>query len=173
MNPTLHQLSLPGGMLARGFWLYVWKVTDHSGKQWLYVGRTGDSSSPNAQSPFSRLSQHLGGNRRGNALRRNLAREGVDADRCRSFELTCYGPILPECASMDEHGPSRDIMAGLEKGLRDALHTAGYRLLNEVKSRHPADEMKMAKVLGAFASRFSKLTDKGSKRSQPAEQVTA
>lgn len=159
MNAALHHLSLPGAMLARGFWLYVWEVTDYSGKPWLYVGRTGDSSSTNAQSPFSRLSQHLGSNRRGNALRRNLTQAGVDADTCRSFELSCYGPILAECATMEEHGPSRDFMAGLEKGLREALHTAGYRLLNEVKSRHPIDELKMAEVLDAFAGRFSRLVD--------------
>ena len=140
MRAQLHELSLPGAMLARGFWLYVWEVTDGSGRQWLYVGRTGDSSSPNAQSPFSRLSQHLGGNRRGNALRRNLARVGVNPDTCRSFELSCYGPVLPECEDMERHRPSRDIMAGLEKGLRDALHAAGYNLLNEVKSRHPIDQ---------------------------------
>jgi hypothetical protein len=67
MKPALHQLSLPGAMLARGFWLYVWEVTTTSGEKWLYVGRTGDSSSPNAQSPFARLSQHLSQNPRGNA----------------------------------------------------------------------------------------------------------
>jgi hypothetical protein len=162
MKPALHNRSLPGAMLARGFWLYVWEITDRSGKQWLYVGRTGDSSSPNAQSPFSRLSQHLGSNRRANALRRNLERVGVEPDSCRAFELTCYGPILPECADMDTHGPSRNVMAGLEKGLRDALHTAGYRLLNEVKSRHPIDERKLAKVIQAFSGEFSKLLNAGS-----------
>jgi hypothetical protein len=157
MKPALHQLSLPGAMLARGFCLYVWEVTTASGDKWLYVGRTGDSSSPNAQSPFSRLSQHLSQNPKSNALRRNLMRAGVDADLCQSFELSCYGPILPEGASMDKHRPSRDIMAGLEKGLRDALHTAGYQLLNEVKSRHPIDESLMVGVLKAFAERFSRL----------------
>ena len=157
MNAALHQLSLPGAMLARGFWLYVWEVTTNSDEKWLYVGRTGDSSSPNAQSPFSRLSQHLSQNPKSNALRRNLIRASVDADSCRSFELICYGPILAECATMDLHRPARNIMAGLEKGLRDALHTAGYRVLNEVKSRHPIDQSRMAKVLNAFAVRFSKL----------------
>jgi hypothetical protein len=157
MKATLHQLSLPGGMLARGFWLYVWEVTDVNDKKWLYVGRTGDSSSPNAQSPFARLSQHLGSNRRGNALRRNLTNAGVEVDSCESFELICYGPILPECADMDMHRPSRDVMAGLEKGLRDALHNAGYNLLNEVKSRQPIDKAQLADVVVAFAKRFSML----------------
>jgi hypothetical protein len=158
MKAKMHHLPLPGAMLARGFWLYVWEVTDRSGKRWLYVGRTGDSSSPNAQSPFTRLSQHLGSNRRGNALRRNLEHVGVEPDSCRAFELTCYGPILPECADMETHGPSRDIMAGLEKGLRDALNTAGYRLLNEVKSRHPIEQPLMSSVLKSFATRFKKLS---------------
>ncbi len=157
MKPALHQLSLPGAMLSRGFWLYVWEVTTTSGEKWLYVGRTGDSSSPNAQSPFTRLSQHLSMNPKTNALRRNLARAGVDANECCSFDLHCYGPILPECLTMEEHRPSRDIIAGLEKGLRDALHTAGYRVLNEVKSRKAIHESLMPDVLKAFAGSFSKL----------------
>jgi hypothetical protein len=162
MKPALYQLSLPGAMLARGFWLYVWEVTTASGDRWLYVGRTGDSSSPNAQSPFSRLSQHLSQNPKSNALRRNLLRAGVDADSCSSFDLYCYGPVLPECSDMEQHGPSRDRMAGLEKGLRDALHAAGYRVLNDIKSRHPIDESLMLGVLKAFASRFSRLIGVGS-----------
>ena len=157
MNPALHQLSLPGAMLARGFWLYVWEVTTASGDKWLYVGRTGDSSSPNAQSPFSRLSQHLSQNPKSNALRRNLMRAGVDSDSCSSFDLYCYGPVLAECSTMDLHRPARDTMAGLEKGLRDALHTAGYRVLNEIKSRQAIDELLMAEVLKAFSGQFSRL----------------
>lgn len=43
MKAARHHLSLPGAMLARAFWLYVWEVTDQAGKEWLYVGRTGDS----------------------------------------------------------------------------------------------------------------------------------
>ena len=157
MKPALHQLSLPGAMLARGFWLYVWEVTTTTGEKWLYVGRTGDSSSPNAQSPFARLSQHLSQNPRGNALRRNLTRAGVDADTCNSFELSCFGPIMPECSTMDLHRPSRDKIAGLEKGLRDALHKAGYHLLNEVKCKQAADALLMRQVLAAFAAKFVKL----------------
>ena len=44
--------------LERGFWLYVW-VIDGAGDTLHYVGRTGDSSSSNAQSPFNRMGQHL------------------------------------------------------------------------------------------------------------------
>ncbi len=63
MKAALHQLSLPGG-----FWFCVWEVTSGSGDEWLYVGRTRDSSSPNAQSPFFRLSQHLSQDPKGNVL---------------------------------------------------------------------------------------------------------
>ena len=162
MKPALHQLSLPGAMLPRGFWLYVWEVTDVSGEKWLYVGRTGDSSSPNAQSPFTRLSQHLSQNPKSNALRRNLSRAGVEPDTCRSFHLTCYGPILAECATMELHRPERDKMAGLEKELCDALQRAGYRMLNEVKSRKPTDDLLMRNVSSAFATRFVKVNEANS-----------
>lgn len=168
MKSALHQLSLPGAMLARGFWLYVWEVTTATGEQWLYIGRTGDSSSPNAQSPFSRLSQHLSRNPKSNALWRNLMNAGVDADTCTSFELYCYGPILEECATMELHRPARDTMAGLEKGLCNALHAAGYRVLNEVRSRHPIDESMMADVRNAFSGKFEKLAVV-----EPAKQASA
>jgi hypothetical protein len=147
-------------MLARGFWLYVWKVTTADRAKWLYVGRTGDSSSPNAQSPFARLSQHLGQNPKSNALRRNLEKAGVDADTCLSFDLISFGPILPEESAMVRHTPARDKMAGLEKGLWYALKSAGYPMLNEVRSRKPIDESRLGKVLAAFASKFPKLTVK-------------
>lgn len=157
MKPTLHELSLPGAMLARGFWLYVWTVTTDSGVEWLYVGRTGDSSSPHAQSPFARLSQHLGQNPKSNALRRNLANVQVDADSCRSFDLTAYGPIFPEQKSMPDHVPIRDTVAGFEMALRDALDAAGYRLLNKVQSRKTVAPALRSQVLQAFAKKFPRL----------------
>jgi hypothetical protein len=147
-------------MLARGFWLYVWEVTTADGAKWHYVGRTGDSSSPNAQSPFVRLSQHLGQNPKSNALRRNLEKAGVDADACRSFDLISYGPILPEQSKMVRHIPARDRMAGLEMGLWDALKSAGYPMLNEVRSRKRIEEPLLREILAAFASKFPKLTAK-------------
>jgi hypothetical protein len=57
---STYTVSLGGGFLVRGFWIYVWEVRDPEGSVMLYVGRTGDSSSPNAQSPFNRMGQHLG-----------------------------------------------------------------------------------------------------------------
>lgn len=159
MNPTLQRLSLPGSMLARGFWLYVWEVTTADGAKWHYVGRTGDSSSPHAQSPFARMGQHLGDNPKSNALRRNLARFRVDADAYKSFKLSAYGPILPEETIMAKHSQSRDIIAGLEKGLCDALVSAGYDLVNKVNSAKPIDERLLRQVLVAFVSEFPKLKE--------------
>jgi hypothetical protein len=144
---TLQQLSLPGAMLARCFWLYVWEVTAADGTKWLYIGRTGDSSSPNAQSPFVRLSQHLGQNPKSNALRRNLVKAGVDVGACRSFKLTACGPILAEQANMERHRPLRDKMAALEKGLSDALELAGYLTVNKVNSHKPMDQQLLRQVL--------------------------
>jgi hypothetical protein len=38
----------------------------------LYVGRTGDSSSPDAQSPFNRMGQHLAFAKNRSMLRNHL-----------------------------------------------------------------------------------------------------
>lgn len=154
---SLQQLVFPGTMLQRGFWLYAWEIETVGGEKSLYVGRTGDSSSANAQSPFTRLGQHLGPNRHANALRRNLMKFGVDPDACRSFEMVAFGPILPEATSMDEHRPRRDKMAALEKTLCDALDKAGYQLLNKVHCLHVLDDALWQDTFNAFAERFPKL----------------
>ena len=52
MQAKLHTLTISTDVLRRGFWLYVWAVALRHGKQVYYVGRTGDSSSIHAQSPF-------------------------------------------------------------------------------------------------------------------------
>jgi hypothetical protein len=59
MSPKLHQIAIPTEVLRRGFWLYVWQINLRGRAAVYYVGRTGDSSSLKAQSPFSRVSGHL------------------------------------------------------------------------------------------------------------------
>jgi hypothetical protein len=59
-QPSTHKVYFEGGFLKRGFWLYVWEVTTPRRGRYYYVGRTGDSSSLKAQSPFIRMGQHLG-----------------------------------------------------------------------------------------------------------------
>jgi hypothetical protein len=157
VSAELHSLAFSGALLARGFWLYVWEVVNAGHEPVLYVGRTGDSSSPNAQSPFTRLSQHLGINEHANALRHNLTAAGIDVDTCRSFEIIAYGPIFLEASCMDEHLPLRDKVAALEKKLRDALKQSGYNVLNEVRCQKPLDAELWEDARNAFSARFPRL----------------
>ena len=62
MTVSTQLIRFEGALLQRGFWLYVWEIKPFDGSVFCYVGRTGDSSSHNAQSPFNRMSQHLGFN---------------------------------------------------------------------------------------------------------------
>jgi hypothetical protein len=128
-----YSMSFDGNVLARGFWLYVWDIRGPSFRR-LYVGRTGDSSSPNAQSPFKRIGQHLdpSPNAKGNALGKQLSRAGIDPLECK-FEMLAIGPIFPEQDTMDQHKPIRDQVAVLERALADFLRQQGY----DVPGSHP------------------------------------
>lgn len=160
MSPTIHPLSFDGTLLQRGFWLYVWEVVAGDGRALYYVGRTGDSSSANAQSPFSRVTQHLGRNPHSNALRCHLEKADVVPEECRSFRLFPYGPIFPETGDHTEHRRSRDIVAALEQALANALSMAGYNVLNSVVCRKPLDRDRFEQVRRAFATEFVKLRDR-------------
>ncbi|TLM69244.1 MAG: hypothetical protein FDZ69_00285 [Deltaproteobacteria bacterium] len=157
MKIPIHELNFNGSLLSRGFWLYVWEITASDGCHYYYVGRTGDSSTVNAQSPFSRLSQHLGMNPKSNALRRHLDRAGVNPEACINFRLVSCGPLLAEAADEDTHRRSRDMVAAMEKALADAMAAAGYAMLNKVHCRKVLDEPLFDKVLAEFAEHFSKL----------------
>lgn len=162
---SLHRLTLPGPMLQRGFWLYVWRVQTPMGER-LYVGRTGDSSSPHATAPYTRMGQHLGFSKAQNSPRRLLTEAGVEPETCGLFDLFSYGPIFPEIGLADHqdrdeqmalHTPVRDQMAGLEKKLRDALMVAGYKVLNVVHSKKQYDATHWNAVQNAFAKHFPEL----------------
>ncbi|OAV49269.1 hypothetical protein A6U98_13580 [Rhizobium sp. WYCCWR10014] len=162
---SLHRLTLPGPMLQRGFWLYVWRVQTPKGER-LYVGRTGDSSSPHATAPYTRMGQHLGFSKAANSLRRLLTEAGVEPENCHQFELISYGPIFPEIGmtkdqlradQMLRHIPVRDKVAALEKQLRDALVAAGYSVLNVVHSRKNCDAAQWSAVRDAFTEHFPNL----------------
>jgi len=158
---NLQRLAFSGELLRRGFWLYVWEIETAGGDMWLYVGRTGDSSSAHAQSPFNRLSQHLGSNKHANALRRQLIKASINPELCRSFEMIACGPIHPEASTIADHQPLRNRMAALECALRDALHEAGYAVLNEVHCRHGLDLAVWREVKEAFTKRFPRLATAG------------
>lgn len=159
MSPLLHSLTFPGSLLGRGFWLYVWEITTADGDVVLYVGRTGDEASPNAQSPFNRVSRHLGYNKHQNALRRNLLNKGIDPGACQSFEMIAHGPIFAETKTMVQHIPPRDKMAAMEKTLRDALADAGYAVLNKVNCKRTLDTELWREVRAAFSERFPELCE--------------
>src|SRR5664280_1617693 len=105
-----------------------------------YVGRTGDSSSVKAQSPFARISAHLGPNKHANAIRRNLRKHGIDFDTCKWLDLVTYGPLFPEADNQEEHTKRRDITHALEQTLCDAMVAAGYTVLNRVPCNYQVDE---------------------------------
>lgn len=163
--PT-HVLTLNPATLQRGFWLYVWRVTAPNGSILLYVGRTGDNSSPNAQAPFVRMGQHLNYIQNQNALRRHLADHGILANNCQNFELICHGPIYPEVPNegglsrddhMELHKPVRDLVGAMERQLCSDLQDAGYEVLNTVAWRQDYDPEVWQEVRAAFAEYFPRL----------------
>lgn len=115
----LYEVQFDGGILQRGFWLYVWEITPPKGDVLYYVGRTVDSSSTNAQSPFNRMGQHLGFAKNSNMLRKHLIENGAEPERC-TFRLVAVGPIEEESNSdsRHEHDDRRDVLAAMtSKGL--------------------------------------------------------
>ncbi len=169
MTAAIHEVSFNGAFLQRGFWLYVWEITAPRGKMLYYVGRTGDSSSTNAQSPFNRMGQHLGFNNRSNRLRRLLEDNGVAPEKC-AFHLLAYGPVLEEAATREEHIARRDTIGGLEKALISALMDSGYELLNTVSRRETPhrDSRRWNRIRAAFAEHFPKLKQQPTRRKSKA-----
>lgn len=166
--PATHCLTLPGPMLRRGFWLYVWRVEDAEGSEWLYVGRTGDNSSPHASAPYTRMGQHLGMMKNQNALRARLKDQGIEAEDCRAFHLVCHGPLHAEVAKgegldrdalMALHRPFRDEVGAYERDLALALKTAGYRVLNTVNCKWSGDPARWLEIRAAFAEHFPQLAE--------------
>lgn len=154
--PATHAFAFSGQLLQRGFWLYVWEIQPDDRTPIYYVGRTGDSSSTNAQSPFNRMGQHLGFNINSNVLRRRLETSGIAPEAC-AFRLIAHGPVLAEAQSIEEHRRSRDVVAALEKALAEAMTAAGYDVMNDVHCRMPLDGELFATVRAAFAHHFPRL----------------
>jgi hypothetical protein len=156
-----NEFCLPVYMLQRGFWLYVWQVKTPDGKMCCYVGRTGDSSSPNAASLYNRMGQHLGFEKASNALRTHLQKRDFKPEECKVFRLISCGPIYPEVPGTDleKHKPFRDDVAAMERALAKDLAIAGYHVLNIVRSNKPINKGDWRKVRKAFAEHFPKLND--------------
>ncbi|MFC1956274.1 hypothetical protein ACFLWZ_07160 [Chloroflexota bacterium] len=154
----VRSLNFDGELLKRGFWLYVWEISTPVKTNVYYVGRTGDSSSNNAQSPFNRMGQHLGFNKNSNVLRRRLEGKGIIPEKC-EFRLVAYGPILKEETTPGEHVRARNTTAALEKALADALAQSGYEVLNTVNCRKKLDLNLWDKVRKELAVHFPRLDE--------------
>ena len=158
MTPSLQTLRFDGAILQRGFWLYVWEITPTGEAPLYYVGRTGDSSSTHAQSPFNRMGQHLGFKEASNALRRRLLARGVTPEDCH-FKLVAVGPLDAESTedSRAEHDERRDRIAAMEKALADLMLEAGYKVINKVHRKKTLDHQMFDVTRLAFAGAFSKI----------------
>ena len=157
-NLKVYRMSFEGHILNRGFWLYVWKIS-HKKNKFLYIGRTGDSSSPNAASPFNRIGQHLDfrENAKGNSMAKRLLEKGITPSDC-NFEMFAIGPIFPEQSSMVEHIPFRDTVAALEFALSEELKkkVKDYTVLGTHTSKKPINKKLLKQVLEKFNNYFEK-----------------
>lgn len=153
MHIDLCRMEFSGKLLKRGFWLYIWDIKGD--KRHLYVGRTGDTSSANASSPFRRIGQHLDTrlNAKGNALGRQLEKAGVDPETC-TFEMIAIGPIFDEKKTMPEHKPLRDKTAALERALADELRRRGYKVLGTHPRAEQPDPALLQQVIAKLQAAF-------------------
>lgn len=156
MKTKTLELNFNGELLQRGFWLYIWEIQTSKNIHLYYVGRTGDSSSINAQSPFNRMGQHLGFKKENNVLRRHLESKSINPETC-SFRLIAHGPILKEAKTKDEHQKRLDSVAAMEKALADDMTMAGYNVINTVNCRKKLNVKKFVSVRESFAHQFKKL----------------
>jgi hypothetical protein len=151
----VHRISFGGGLLERGFWLYAWMLKCGS-KTAIYVGRTGDSSSQFAASPFARLGQHLDvrPSATANMLLRQVRKLGWDPLKCQ-YELVALGPIFPEQADLVQHRSKRDIIAPLETELAELFRSKGFTVVGHHGKRSVADKKLLIQVQAAFQDVFA------------------
>ncbi len=151
-----YSIKFDGRVLERGFWLYVIDIFTTEGRR-LYVGRTGDSSSCNAGSPFARIGQHLDcrTNAKGNALARNLRAVGINPSAC-TMEMIAIGPMFPEERTFSLHKRVRDVMAGLEGAVATALRQRGFTVLGKHSVSQAPDPSKLKELLRLIEKRLAK-----------------
>lgn len=153
MNLGLHTVEFGGALLQRGYWIYVWRIR-YSEEFLVYIGRTGDSSSVNAASPFNRIGQHLDlrEGSRSNALTKNLRAAGIDPVKCR-YEFFAVGPIFPEARARAEHERLRDKVAAVEAAVARKLGRR-YRVLGKHGSRKPLEPAVLQAVMVALPDKL-------------------
>jgi hypothetical protein len=156
-----YSIKFDGRVLERGFWIYVIDIVTVDGRR-LYVGRTGDSSSCNAGSPFVRIGRHLErrANAKGNALARNLRALGINPSAC-SMEMIAIGPLFPEEHTFPAHKRVRDVMAALEGAVATALKQRGFTVLGKHSVSHAPDAGKLNELLKLIEKKLAKLDHLG------------
>jgi hypothetical protein len=122
------------------------------------VGKTGDKAAGVSQSPFDRLSKHLGSNRNNNALRRHLENKRLQLEDCR-FLFCAHGPLFQD-GETRTHSELCDQMSALEKDLADAMQASGYSVLNTVRCRKFVDREVFEGVRATFSHLFPNLQGK-------------
>ena len=152
----VHRINFTGAILERGFWLYAWRITNAK-RIIYYVGRTGDSSSKYAASPFSRLGQHLDvrPSASANMLLRQVRKLGIDPLIC-TYELVAFGPIFPEQENLELHRHYRDRIAPLEAALANMLKERGLEVVGKHGSKGIAEPGLLKQIKKAFDAEFTK-----------------
>lgn len=131
-----YELKINGNIMKRGFWIYSYKIFDKNNNIFFYIGRTGDSSSLNASSPFNRMLNHFGNNRHSNSLKRNLVKHNIDINEC-SFVLNCFGPFFEEANNKEEHYLKRDYTSSIEIQVANLLNNNGYKVIGTHQMKDP------------------------------------
>jgi hypothetical protein len=149
-------MTLDGTMLKRGFWLYVVEITSPPARAAAYVGRTGDSSSANAASLFTRMTGHLNDKKsaKANSLLRRLVEKKFVCHDC-SYRVVGIGPLFDQQASMDLHKPVRDQLAALERAVADHLRNRGYDVLGDHPKPGAVDPDLWRRVLRVIDTEFT------------------
>ncbi len=170
MRLQVSRVAFNGAILKRGFWLYLVEVVSSRGRRAMYVGRTGDTSSPHAASLFTRLTAHLNDRKssKANSLLKRMIEQDLDCTDC-SYRLVGIGPVFNQQANMDEHKPLRDQMAGLERAVADHLRERGYAVLGDHPKPRMVQAELLATVLNLVDEELSVLPNDQAQQTRPAQ----
>ena len=172
MKLEVSRATFDGAILKRGFWLYLVEIVTTSGQHAVYVGRTGDTSSPYAASLFTRMTGHLNDRKsaKANSLLKRMVEQELACQDC-SYRFVGIGPVFEQQTTMEAHKPLRDQMAGLERAVADHLRQRGYTVLGGHPRPRMIEAELLATVLNLVDQEFSVPLNKQLQRTRPAQAV--